>query len=71
MPNNIVFPGGLCEPADFSLSWFDSFAELKNFSVNPSASYPDIFVNDSTPKEEQWKVSNILLATSWMFCFSC
>lgn len=47
MPNNVVFPGGLCEPADFSLNWLAIAPSLKNFTVSSQASFPDIFHNDS------------------------
>ena len=52
MPNHLVFPGGLCDPADFSLSWFKNYPEYKEFNVNKGAVFPDIFLNTSgTPSE--------------------
>lgn len=47
MPNKLVFPGGLCETADFSLNWLNTFPQLQRFKVDPNALYPDIFDNDS------------------------
>ncbi|XP_067949845.1 acyl-coenzyme A diphosphatase NUDT19-like [Watersipora subatra] len=52
MPTNLVFPGGLCEASDFSLSWLDTFPQLRSFAVNPHATFPDIFINDA-PEQAQ------------------
>lgn len=57
MPNHIVFPGGLCEPSDFSLTWRDNFPDFNHFTVASTATYPDIFVNDCSTNPPEFKVS--------------